>query len=93
MIVGKVVGKVVSTIKYETLIGKKLLVVRIYENGKPGELAIAADSLKVAGQGDFVYMITSKEASGAFRENLLPVDMAIMGFIDEYRGERKVLKN
>ncbi len=84
MFTGKVVGSVVATVKEENLIGIPLLAVRLIENGKPAGIAVAADSTRQAGLGDFVYMIGSKEAARMFRKKYTPADMAIVGFIDHY---------
>jgi ethanolamine utilization protein EutN len=87
MYVGKVVGNVVATIKEPNLEGIPFLLVRTIENGKSAKIVVAADSTRQAGKGDFVYMIGSKEAARVFRKKLTPVDVAIVGFIDEYREE------
>ncbi len=84
MYTGKVVGQVVASHKYETLEGIKLLVVDVIEHEKPVKRIVAADATRQAGQGDFVYLIGSKEASLLFRKDLVPVDAAIAGFIDTY---------
>ena len=83
MYTGRVVGSVVSTIKNDSLHGIKLLVVQKYENGKPAGLIVSADGTRQAGEGDFVYLIGSKEATLPFPEcKLLPVDSSIIGFVD-----------
>ena len=84
MFTGKVIGSVVSTVKSEHLTGIKLLVVQVIENGKPTRRIIAGDATRQAGEGDFVYMIGSKEAAAVFREKFTPCDTAICGFIDDY---------
>lgn len=84
MYVGRVVGKVVSTVKEENLAGIPLLIVRKIENGEEKELLIAADSTRMAGYDDLVYLIGSKEAGRIFRKKYTPVDAAIVGFIDRY---------
>ena len=84
MYTGKVIGRVVSTEKYETLKDIKLMVVKVIENGEPGKTIVAADATRQAGVGDFVYLIGSKEASFLFRREHLPVDAASAGFIDTY---------
>lgn len=84
MYTGEVVGTVVATAKCEGLQDIPLLVVRLVENGKKAGLVVAADSTRQAGRGDFVYLIGSKEAARMFRKPLVPVDAAIVGFIDEY---------
>ncbi len=87
MQMGKIVGNMVCSAKYETLTGIKLLVVQLYKDLKPDKLAVAADALGVAGINDFVYLIGSKEAAAAFRKKNVPVDLAVMGVVDQYNGE------
>ena len=87
MYTGIVVGKVVSTVKEENLMNIPLLIVRKIEDGKEKGLVVAADSTRMAGEGDYVYMIGSKEAARIFRKEYTPVDVAIVGFIDSYREE------
>jgi ethanolamine utilization protein EutN len=88
MYTGKVVGTVVAVAKDSGLEGIPLLVVRKIENGKEAGLVVAADSTRQAGRDDFVYLIGKKEASRIFKDrDLVPVDAAIVGFIDEYREE------
>lgn len=85
MYTGKVIGSVVSTVKDEGLKGIKLLVVQVIENGKPTRRIIAGDATRQAGDGDFVYLIGSKEACLIFRNDIpTPCDAAICGFIDDY---------
>jgi len=84
MYTGKVIGNVVSTSKYESLKGIKLMIVETIENGKPAKVIVAADATRQAGVGDFVYLIGSKEAALLFRQEMTPVDAAIAGFIDVY---------
>ena len=87
MYTGIVTGKVISTVKEENLMNIPLLIVRKIENGQEKELIVAADSTRMAGEGDFVYLIGSKEAARVFRKQYTPVDAAIVGFIDSYREE------
>ncbi|NLC40050.1 MAG: ethanolamine utilization protein EutN [Clostridiaceae bacterium] len=83
MDIGKVVGTVVSTNKDPNLKGIKLLVVQEIVNGEPGILIVSADGTRQAGPGDFVYLISKKEAGLPFPEcRLFPSDSSIVGFID-----------
>ena len=84
MYTGVVVGSVVETAKDSALEGVPLLVVQKIENGKEAGLIVAADQTRQAGLDDWVYMIGSKEASRIFRVKRIPVDVAIVGFIDHY---------
>ena len=87
MYTGKVSGTVVSSVKSPGLEGVPLLVVRVIESGQEKNLIVAADSTRQAGIGDFVYLIGSREASDIMRAPLVPVDAAIVGFIDSYNEE------
>src|SRR5215472_11613857 len=67
VILGRVVGKVVATIKNDTLIGQRLLIVQPIDRfgrdkGKP---VVALDSVG-AGAGESVYWCRGKEASFPF---------------------------
>jgi len=87
MYTGEVSGRVVSTVKSPGLEGVPILVVRLIENGKKTGLVVAADVTRQAGPGDFVYMIGSREASRIIRKPHVPIDVAIVGFIDNYNEE------
>ena len=87
MYTGVVVGRVVATVKEENIANIPLLVVRKIENGKEKDLIVAADSTRMAGTGDFVYLIGSKEAARMFRKKYTPADAAIVGFIDSYKEQ------
>ena len=84
MLVGRVTGCVVSTVKDEGLWNIPLLPVRIQERGREGETLVAADATGQAGQGDLVYLIDGKEAAKIFRRGLVAADLSIVGFIDSY---------
>jgi len=84
MYVGKVIGSVVATVKYEALKGIKLLLVQVYEDNKPGKVIIAADAIRVSGNGDMVYLVRGREAAIATGSGLLPVDASIVGIVDSY---------
>jgi len=87
MYTGKVIGNVVATVKDSNVMNIPFLAVRLIENGKEKGIVIAADSTRLAGAGDFVNMIGSKEAARMFRKKNTPVDVAIVGFIDHYNEE------
>ncbi len=89
MVVGKVVGSVVATVKDEGLTGIKLLVVDLMEDDKPYKRIVAGDATRQAGEGDMVYLIGSKEASFLFRNGYVPLDLSVCGFVDEYKVEYK----
>lgn len=84
MQLARVIGTVVATIKYTGLEGVKLLLVqpldkRLQPAGQP---AVAADGVAMAGPGDLVYTVASREAALALPETFVPVDLAITGIVD-----------
>ncbi len=85
MLMGRVHGSAVCTIKYEGLQGIKLLVVQpLDKHLQPvGKLQVAADVVQ-AGPGDLCVMVRSREAALAMRNiKFVPVDLALVGIIDE----------
>lgn len=92
MYTGRVEGTVISTVKDPALVGIKLLLVRLIENGRPTKLIVAGDATRQAGLNDFVTCIGSKEAALLFRDIVPPCDAAITGFIDDYKLDVKKTK-
>jgi len=84
MILGRVVGRVVSTIKNDTLTGQRLLIVQpLDRHGQPkGKPVIALDSVG-AGAGETVYWCKGKEASFPFLPAEVPTETTIVGIVDE----------
>jgi ethanolamine utilization protein EutN len=85
MQLAEVVGTVVATIKYEGLEGVKFLIVQpldreLRPRGRP---VVAADAVAMAGPGELVYVVASREAALACPEPFVPVDHAIVGIVDE----------
>lgn len=83
MILGRVVGNVVATVKDEQLAGEKLLLVQLMnkEREPVGRPAAAIDVVD-AGQGDFVFLVRMREASLAIFPVVGPVDLAIVGIVE-----------
>lgn len=83
MYLGIVKGTVVAERKAEGLAGTKLLLVQpVDEQQRPaGELQVAVDTVQ-AGEGDFVYLVGSREAALALDPWFVPVDAAIVGIVD-----------
>lgn len=85
MQLAEVIGTVVATLKYEGLEGVKLLIVQpldrdLQPTGRP---VVAADAVAMAGPGELVYVVASREAALACPEPFVPVDHAIVGIVDE----------
>ena len=85
MKLGRVIGTVVATCRYEGLEGVKFLVVQpLDESLKPaGPPQVAADAPAQAGPGELVFVVASREAAQALPEVFVPVDLAITGIVDE----------
>ncbi|MGE3277446.1 MAG: EutN/CcmL family microcompartment protein [Vicinamibacterales bacterium] len=85
MILGRVVGEVVSTVKRPQFAGAKLLIVQPEApDGTPtGSEILAIDSVG-AGRGERVIAVMEGRAAGeALGRKLAPVDAAILGIVDE----------
>jgi microcompartment protein CcmK/EutM len=93
MLLGKIVGTDVATIKTPELTGVKLLVVQLLnKNLEPiGNLQVAADATQ-AGYGDIVFMVRAREAAMALENTFVPVDLAAIGVVDTVDVDRS-LKN
>ena len=83
MQIARVIGTVVSTVKNESLHGRKFLLVQtldanLNERGNP---MIALDSVG-AGVGELVFWCRGKEASFPFKRDETPTDCTIIGIID-----------
>ena len=83
MQLARVIGTVVSTIKNDSLKGRKLLIVQtlnanLEPNGKP---MVAIDSVG-AGVGELVFWCRGKEASFPFKREDTPTDCTIVGIVD-----------
>ncbi len=90
MLIARVIGTTVSTIKDEKLISRKLLIVRqTDEHGEPfGKPYVAVDTVD-AGAGDLVLTCAGSSARQTAITKDTPVDAVIMAIIDslEVNGE------
>jgi microcompartment protein CcmK/EutM len=88
MIVAKVMGVAVATLKHETLKTTKLLLVQPADaSGEPrGELFLAVD-LVGAGEGELVIVSQGSSARVATGQNAAPIDAVIVGILDSLRFE------
>jgi ethanolamine utilization protein EutN len=85
MLLGRVKGTAVCTMKYPGIEGLKLLVVQpLNKQLEPvGGLQVAIDVVR-AGPGDLCVMVRSREASLAMPEiKFVPVDLALIGIVDD----------
>jgi len=91
MELAKVIGTVVSTVKHESLVGVRLLLIQPHDhNGEPsGGPIVAADPIQ-AGVGDTVKWVTGREAALALPQTFAPVDCSIVGIVDETYADEKL---
>jgi ethanolamine utilization protein EutN len=88
MKLGKVTGRVVSTIKVPSFEGIKLMLVQpLDERLVPYGVPIVAFDTIQAGAGDLVYYETSKEAGRVLETTMNPCDAAIVGIVDNMEVE------
>ena len=83
MYLGKVIGRVVSSVKDEALLGKKLLLIRRLPNG-PAVVAIDAVG---AGAGETVYVCRGREAAFAFKPEEVPTEATVVAIVDTIERE------
>ena len=81
MVVGKVIGSIVSTRKSENLIGNKFMIIEPLQEMAAGAARFVAIDNIGAGIGETVLVATGSAARVGM-ENA-PVDAAIVGIVDE----------
>lgn len=83
MQLARVIGTVVSTVKNESLNGRKLLIVHTVDRNlqSTGKPMVAVDSVG-AGVGELVFWCRGKEASFPFKREDTPTDCTIVGIVD-----------
>ncbi|MCK9223644.1 MAG: EutN/CcmL family microcompartment protein [Candidatus Muirbacterium halophilum] len=83
MILGKVIGTIVSTKKDERLVGFKLLVVREYDvKMNPTSSTVVAVDTVGAGFDELVLVVSGSSARQTAKTDKKPVDAAIVGIVD-----------
>lgn len=92
MLIARVIGSAVATIKDEKLVGRKLLIVRqTDEHGEQvGKPFVAIDSVG-AGIGELVLTAAGSSARQTNQTKDTPVDAVIMAVIDSLEVDGKVV--
>ena len=85
MQLARVTGTVVASTKVPGLEGVKLLIIQPLDRQQrpKGKPVVAADAVHMAGPGELVYFVASREAAQALEETFVPVDHAVVGIVDE----------
>ena len=89
MLLGKVIGTIWATRKYETLKNYKMQFVQPLnaQYKKTGKPLIAVDTIG-AGPGEIIFYITAKEAVIPLDVDMAPVDASIVGIVDSIYSEK-----
>ena len=90
MFLGRVVGRVWSTVKNQGLEGQRLLIVQPVtpELKDSGKAIICADATAQAGVGELIYWCRGRESSFPFLPVEVQTDNTIVGIIDEMHIKR-----
>ena len=90
MFLGRVVGRVWSTVKHEGLEGQRLLIVQPVtpEMKATGRRIVCADATGQAGAGEIIYWCRGRESSFPFLPKEVPTDNTIVGIVDELHVKR-----
>lgn len=91
MQIARVIGTVVSTVKNQSLDGRKFLIVQTLDTdlNEKGNPMVALDAVG-AGVGEFVFWCRGKEASFPFKRDETPTDCTIVGIIDSVAHVRNI---
>jgi ethanolamine utilization protein EutN len=83
LFLGRIIGNVWATQKYDKLHTFKLMIVQPIngENEDIGEPIVAVDTVG-SGSGEIIYYITASEAVIPLPVDMAPVDASIVGIVD-----------
>ena len=89
MLLGRVIGTLVPCRVSEGLAGTPMLWVQPLDRQEKveGQPIVCADSTRMAGPGEIVYWVESREAALALDPWFVPVDHAIVGIVDEIKND------
>ena len=92
MYLARVIGRVVATVHASGLDGVPLQWIQpLDEDGAPMGAALVACAAVSSGPGDLVQFVDGREAALACPERFVPVDAAIVGYVEEaWNGERRI---
>src|ERR1051326_7143820 len=83
MYLGKVIGRVVSTIKDPALESRPL---RLIRRRPKGPAVVAVDAVG-AGAGETVYVCRGREAAFAFKGQDVPTEASVVAIVDQIERE------
>jgi ethanolamine utilization protein EutN len=85
MLIGKIVGSIVSTRKNENLVGSKFMIVQTCAGTGDDKRIVAVDNVG-AGIGEIVLVATGSAARIGCGHETAPIDAAIVGIVDSGSG-------
>lgn len=92
MYLARVTGRVVASARYPGLEGVALQWIQpLDERGEGAGAQLVACAAIASGPGDLVHFVDGREAALSLERTFVPVDAAIVGFIEEaWSGERRL---
>ncbi len=87
MLLGRVIGTVVPALLVDELASTPLLWIQpLDREGQPeGDPLVCADGTRMAGPGQMIYWVASREAALTLDPPFVPVDDAIVGLVEDVR--------
>ena len=84
MYLARVIGRLVASTRYPGLEGVPLQLIQpLDEHGDAMGDTLVATAVVSTGPGDLVHYVDGREAALACPETFVPVDAAILGFVEE----------
>ena len=92
MHLGRVIGRLVATHRYQGLDGVPLQLVQPLDaSGEEAGTSLVACAVVPSGPGDTVHFIDGREAALACPETFVPVDATILGVVEEATNAGEVV--
>ena len=87
MLLGRVIGTLVPSVVVEEIAATPFLWIQPLDRdgNDDGEPLVCADGTRMAGPGQIVYWVASREAALTLTPSFVPVDDAIVGLVDDVR--------
>ncbi len=89
MLLGRIIGTVVASVRYAGLEGVPFLMVQPLDRfgAEKGTPLVAADATKMAGPGELILYEGGREAAMVLDETFVPIDHAVVGIVDQVTRE------
>lgn len=92
MYLARVTGRLIATQTYDGMDGVPLQLIQpIDEDGSNMGPQLVACAAIASGPGDLVHFVDGREAALALKETFVPVDVSIIGFVEQaVVGDRRI---